>query len=103
MDCLNVYLCGRLAGFLERDGKTVSFRYSPDYISDPESTVISSTLPFSADRFEERDVMAFFSNLLPDEGVRRRIAEILRLSPDGGTMRLRHINFYLEPMDMKLI
>ena len=39
MDCLNVYLCGRLAGFLERDGKTVSFRYSPDYLSDPEAII----------------------------------------------------------------
>ena len=91
MDCLNVYLCGRLAGFLERDGKNVSFRYSPDYISDPAATVISSTLPLSADRFEERDVMAFFSNLLPDEGVRRRIAEILRLSPDDTFGLLRAI------------
>ena len=91
MDCLNVYLCGKLAGFLERNGKTVSFRYSPDYISDPKATVISSTLPLSGDRFEERDIMAFFSNLLPDEGVRRRIAEILRLSPDDTFGLLRGI------------
>ncbi len=91
MERLNVYLCGRLAGALERDGGTVTFSYLSEYLSQPDAAVVSSTLPLSPDAYGERDVMAFFSNLLPDEDVRRRIAEILHLSPEDTFGLLRAI------------
>ncbi len=91
MERLNVYLCGKLAGSLERNDGAVSFRYLPEYLASPDAAVVSSTLPLSPDVYEERDVMAFFSNLLPDEGVRRRIAEILHLSADDTFGLLREI------------
>ncbi len=91
MERLNVYLCGRLAGSLERIDGTIAFRYLPEYLASPDAAVVSSTLPLSPDVYEERDVMAFFSNLLPDEGVRRRIAEILKLSPEDTFGLLREI------------
>ena len=91
MERLNVYLCGRFAGVLERNADTLSFRYLPDYLADPGAAVLSSTLPLSAEAYGERDVMAFFSNLLPDENVRRRIAEILRLTPEDTFGLLRDI------------
>ena len=48
--------------------------------------------PRYSDRiYEERDVMAFFSNLLPDEGVRRRIAEIVGVTPEDTFGLLREI------------
>lgn len=79
---LDVYLCDRLAGVLERTDGRVSFRYLPEYLGSNAPAVVSSTLPLSERVYEERDVMAFFSNLLPDEGVRRRIAEIVGVAPD---------------------
>lgn len=91
MERLNVYLCGRLAGSLERDDKSVRFRYLPEYLSSPYPSAVSSTLPLSPDVYSERDVMAFFSNLLPDENVRHRISEILKLSPDDTFGLLRAI------------
>ena len=90
MERLNVYLCGKLAGVLERDAGTLTFRYLPDYLADPDAAALSGTLPLSAEAYGERDIMAFFSNLLPDEGVRRRIAEILQLSSEDtfGLLRI---------------
>ena len=82
MERLDVYLCDRLVGALERSEKGLIFRYLPEYLSSAAPAVVSSTLPLSDRVYEERDVMAFFSNLLPDEGVRQRIAEILKLTPE---------------------
>ena len=79
---LDVYLCDRLAGALERTDGRVSFRYLPEYLHSDSPAIVSSTLPLSESAYEERDVMAFFSNLLPDEGVRRKIAEIVGVAPD---------------------
>lgn len=79
MEALNVYLSGRFAGVLSRDDAgRLSFRYDSEYLASGYEA-ISVTLPLSAEPYQERDIMAFFSNLLPDEGVRRTIAEILRL------------------------
>lgn len=79
MEALNVYLSGRFAGVLSRDDAgRLSFRYDSEYLASGYEA-ISVTLPLSVEPYQERDIMAFFSNLLPDEGVRRTIAEILRL------------------------
>lgn len=79
METLKVYLSGRLAGRLIRDdSKRLSFCYDADYLTSGNEA-ISATLPLSSDAYQERDIMAFFSNLLPDEGVRCAIADILRL------------------------
>ena len=88
---LDVYLCDRLAGSLERNTGRMSFRYLTEYLQSDSPAVVSSTLPLSDRTYEERDVMAFFSNLLPDEGVRRRIAEIVGVTPEDTFGLLREI------------
>ena len=92
MEQLDVYLCGRLAGTLLRDNSgMLTFRYLADYLASNAAIPLSGTLPLGAEPFDERDIAAFFSNLLPDEGVRRRIADILRLSPEDTFGLLREI------------
>ena len=91
MERLDVYLCDRLVGALERSERGMTFRYLPDYLAAASPVGISSTLPLGDGVYEEREVMAFFSNLLPDEGVRRRIAEILKLTPEDTFGLLRMI------------
>ena len=92
MEQLDVYICNRLAGALLRDADgSLSFRYRTDYLASEAAIPISCTLPLGEEPFGERDIAAFFSNLLPDEGVRRRIADILRLSPEDTFGLLREI------------
>lgn len=91
METLEVYLRNRLAGMLTRDADgALAFRYVSTYLQSQHAEVLSSTLPLSETPYTERDIAAFFSNLLPDESVRRRIAEILHLTPEDtfGLLRI---------------
>ena len=48
METLNVFLLGKLAGILESEKGTLSFRYSEDYLQDPSATPLSFTFPYTA-------------------------------------------------------
>ncbi len=83
MPTLNVYLHGRKVGVLSSIDGRLSFRYDHEYniLSNPEP--LSFSLPVRSEAFPEEAIAPFFSNLLPDEGVRVRIAEILGLSQEN--------------------
>lgn len=83
MPMLNVYLHGRKAGILSSDDGRLSFRYDPEYIAQTNPEPLSFSLPLCDEYYPEEAIVPFFSNLLPDEGVRVRIAEILGLSPEN--------------------
>ena len=83
MPMLNVYLHGRKVGILSSDDGRLSFRYDPEYIARTNPEPLSFSLPLRAEYYPEEAIVPFFSNLLPDEGVRVRIAEILGLSPEN--------------------
>ena len=80
METLNVFLLGKLAGFLESDKSTLSFRYSEDYLQDPSAVPLSFTLPLQKDAFDDQTTSVFFDNLLPPDVVRKRLGKILHLS-----------------------
>ena len=80
METLNVFLLGKLAGFLESDKGTLSFRYSEDYLQDPSAVPLSFTLPLQKDAFDDQTTSVFFDNLLPPDVVRKRLGKILHLS-----------------------
>lgn len=91
METLEVYLCNRLAGNLMRAGDgSLGFQYDDSYLKSPHAAALSNTLPLSDAPYGERDIAAFFSNLLPDESVRVRTAEILHLTPEDtfGLLRI---------------
>ena len=80
METLNVYLLGKLAGFLNSEKGTLSFRYIEDYLQDPSAIPLSFTLPLQKDPFDNQTTSVFFDNLLPPEVVRKRLDKILHLS-----------------------
>ena len=77
---LHVYLKDVLAGALEQtqDG-TLQFSYDAAYLSANEPA-LSISLPLTPVAFVGRNVTSFFSGLLPDEGVRERLAKYLGVS-----------------------
>ena len=91
MEELAVHLRDRRIGTLRSDGGAISFAYAADYLREPGAEPLSFTLPLREEPYAERDVAAFLSGLLPDEGVRRRIAEILGLSSENTFGLLREI------------
>lgn len=71
---LDVYLHDRLAGALRRKRNgNLQFRYDPAYVEAGEQP-LSWNLPLREQAFPHRDCLAFFGNLLPEEGVRAQLA-----------------------------
>lgn len=81
METLNVYLLGNRVGALVSDLGRLKFRYDAAYLSQPEAQPLSYTMPLRTDPYSGGEVVSFFSNLLPDESVRVRLAQYLGISP----------------------
>lgn len=77
---LDVYLKNILVGKIYNNKGELSFKYDSDYLSSSESIKISSSMPLCDDIFSHQATSAFFSGLLPDEGVRVRLAKCLGVS-----------------------
>ncbi len=88
---LDVYLQDSLAGYLEqRDGGELTFTYDTDYFGNA-SHGLSLSLPLKVDPHRGPYVNAFFSGLLPEEGVRHRLAGYLGLSENNAFALLKAV------------
>jgi serine/threonine-protein kinase HipA len=71
---LEVYLHGQRAGVLRRkDNGNLQFRYAGEYL-EGDGQPLSLNLPLRKEAFPQRDCLAFFGNLLPEEDVRAQLA-----------------------------
>lgn len=86
---LDVLLHDRRAGQLSNDGGSLSFAYLDEYSADPLSPPLSVHLPLRADPFGQRDTLAFFANLLPDESQRDAVARGVGISAGNDFALLR--------------
>ena len=91
MEILNVYLRGNHAGALVSEHGRLQFCYATTYLNLPESQPLSYTLPLRVEPYTGGEVVAFFSNLLPDESVRVRLAQYLGISPGNIFALLKRI------------
>lgn len=91
METLNVYLRGVCIGTLSSDKGRLAFTYADSYLSRPDAEVISYTMPLRAESYQGGEVVSFFSNLLPDEAVRVKIARYLGVSPGNIFALLKRI------------
>lgn len=79
---LDVYITGKLSGVLESGRNGISYTYA-----DVSSLPLSPSLEVREERWNVRNVLPFFSNLLPDGWERRLLAEALNLR-EGQTLPL---------------
>lgn len=91
MEHLNVYLHNALIGKLTNNKGRLGFQYTPEYVSNPELGALSYSIPVSPTPFDHDIAEPFFSNLLPDERIRKRIAVILRISEENTFALLKEI------------
>ena len=73
---LDVYLRDRFAGILESGREGISFTYDGD-----AEYPLAPLLPIRKEKWKERDILPFFSNLLSDERERELLAAILSIRP----------------------
>ncbi len=91
METLNVYLRGVYVGALASDKGRLAFTYADSYLSQPDAEAVSYTMPLRAEPYQGGEVVAFFSNLLPDEAVRVKIARYLGISAGNVFALLKRI------------
>ena len=91
MEKLNVYLRRMCIGTLTSDRGRLAFTYADVYLKQPDAEALSYTMPLRAESYQGGEVASFFSNLLPDEAVRVKIARYLGVSPGNIFALLKRI------------
>ncbi len=78
---LDVFLHGTQIGKLySHKGGELSFTYNASYLMTPKASKLSASLPLGEASFGHGTTFSFFTGLLPDEYVRKRLARYLGLS-----------------------
>jgi|JI10StandDraft_1071094.scaffolds.fasta_scaffold83440_2 serine/threonine-protein kinase HipA len=90
---LEILLGGRYAGTLTQDRNgAVRFKYELEYASDPDATPLSISMPLSVREHQGRVVLAWMSNLLPDnERVLQRWGQEFHVSASSPFRLLEHV------------
>ena len=79
MESLEVYLNDCKAGCLINENGSLSFAYDEVYLSLDERVPISFALPLRKDSYNHNEIEPILSNLLPDDIIRTRIGQILKI------------------------
>lgn len=77
---LDVYLSSCYIGKLSTQQGMLSFTYDALYLRSKKAVKLSASLPLQCESFNHQTTAAFFSGLLPDDGVRQRLARYLGIS-----------------------
>lgn len=91
MESLDVYLNGVKAGRLNDDNGSMSFFYSEAFLAAGGREPLSHSLPLKSEPFSHAEMEPFLSNLLPDDIIRTRLAEILKIPRENTFALLRAI------------
>jgi serine/threonine-protein kinase HipA len=89
---LDVYLQDRKVGQLRLDdNRRFVFQYDAAWIGRKEAVPLSLRLPLKAEPFPDDLARPFFSNLLPEQEIKRVIAQRLRISENNDFAMLNRI------------
>jgi len=92
MKRLTVYLHEERVGELEQDDSgLLRFTYVSQWLARNDATPLSRMLPLTSETYEGRRARPFFAGILPEEGPRTRIAEILGISERNDFAMLERI------------
>jgi len=88
---LNVYWGKELVGKLTKENADVTFQYSGEWINSKNAFPISVSLPLKESVFDRGVSEAFFGNLLPESGIRTKIARYYGFSEKNNFAMLNAI------------
>jgi serine/threonine-protein kinase HipA len=92
MNDLIVYLNAEKVGSLEQDDSgLLQFSYAEMWLEKPGAMPLSRSLPLQSEAFSGKKARPFFAGILPEEGPRVRIAEILGISNTNDFAMLERI------------
>lgn len=79
MESLDVYLNDCKAGCLINDNGMLSFVYDEVYLLSDKRSPLSFALPLRIEPYNHKEIEPVLSNLLPDDIIRTRIGQILKI------------------------
>ena len=88
---LEVWLFANRIGILALVEGRLSFRYAPDWLTNPNAAALSCSLPLQAEPFDDHKTRPFFAGLLPEGRLRRLIAQQFQVSGQNDFALLDHI------------
>jgi len=88
---LNVYYDKILVGKLAKENSDVTFQYSEEWLNSNNAFPISVSLPLKESVFDRGISEAFFGNLLPESGIRTKIARYYGFSEKNNFAMLNAI------------
>ncbi len=92
MNNLIVYLNAERVGSLEQDNSgLLQFSYDQTWLEKPSAIPLSRSLPLQSEVFSGKKARPFFAGILPEEGPRKKIAEILGISDTNDFAMLERI------------
>jgi serine/threonine-protein kinase HipA len=92
MNTLIVYLNAARVGCLEQDDSgLLQFSYDRVWLENPNAIPLSRSLPLRGKVFPGKKARPFFAGILPEEGPRKKIAEILGISDTNDFAMLERI------------
>ena len=77
-----VKISGDAVGVIEETGDTISFTYSPEWLSRPGAMPVSLTLPLREQPYVSKGLHPFFENLLPEGWLLAVASKKLKISKD---------------------
>lgn len=92
MNNLIVYMNAERVGRLEQDDSgLLQFSYDQTWLEKPGAMPLSRSLPLQSEVFSGKKARPFFAGILPEEGPREKIAEILGISNTNDFAMLERI------------
>ncbi|MEZ5902613.1 MAG: type II toxin-antitoxin system HipA family toxin [Alphaproteobacteria bacterium] len=88
---LSVFLHSAYIGTLTSDNAELSFQYDKEYLRQDKAIKLSTSLPLQEDAFSHQVTLPFFSGLLPDEQVRKKLTRYLGISEQNSFALLKEI------------
>ncbi len=89
---LSVHLQGNPVGTLTQDDSgRLTFHYDEAYLTREDVRPLSLAMPLRREPYEQRAARPFFAALLPDDDVRRRLAQSLQVSEKNDFALLREV------------
>lgn len=74
-----VYYNDRLAGILEKSGRSYRFTYDKEYLAAANSRPVSVTLPLRKERYESDILFPVFTNMLSEGANKRMQSRLLKI------------------------
>ena len=80
---LEVWLFNHHVGNLDLTHGRIGFTYTQEWLTHPQATALSVSLPLIKERFNDQQARPFFSGLLPEGDMRRILAKQYQISKEN--------------------